>query len=171
MRKWRENMPVCSIVRPTSIWGPWFGEPYRNFFDIVLSGRYVRIGKRSSTKTYGYVENCVNQILSIAKSNDSIEYCYIGDAAPVNVDVWSMEIASLSGVKKPFKAPMVFFYFLAALGDACNFFGLRFPFSSFRLKNMTTDNVVDCSLADKLNCYPAISRLDGIRTTLCWLNI
>ena len=24
-----------TIVRPTSIWGPWFGEPYNNFFRLV----------------------------------------------------------------------------------------------------------------------------------------
>ena len=25
-----------SIIRPTSIWGPWFGEPYNKFFHIVF---------------------------------------------------------------------------------------------------------------------------------------
>lgn len=29
-----DNKPQCdwAIIRPTSIWGPWFGVPYRNFF-------------------------------------------------------------------------------------------------------------------------------------------
>ena len=33
------NEPHCDwcIIRPTSIWGPWFGVPYRNFFDMVMS--------------------------------------------------------------------------------------------------------------------------------------
>ena len=33
-----ENKPHCDwcIIRPTSIWGPWFGVPYRNFFDMVI---------------------------------------------------------------------------------------------------------------------------------------
>jgi len=26
-----------TLVRPTSIWGPWFGVPYRTFFDVVRS--------------------------------------------------------------------------------------------------------------------------------------
>ena len=28
-----------TIVRPTSIWGPWFGEPYRDFFDVIKNDR------------------------------------------------------------------------------------------------------------------------------------
>lgn len=170
VRKWKAQMPRCSIVRPTSIWGPWFGEPYRNFFDIVLAGRYIRIGKASSTKTYGYVENGVNQIISISQSpDDRVEYYYIGDAPPLNVDEWSLSIASLAGRRKPIKAPMFFFHCLARVGDVCNFVGLRFPFGSFRLKNMTTDNVVNCSPAEKANAYPVVGQQEGIKKTLSWL--
>ena len=170
IRKWKAQVPRCSIVRPTSIWGRWFGEPYRNFFDIVLAGRYIRIGNASSTKTYGYVENSVNQIISISQSpDDSVEYYYIGDAPPLNVDEWSLSIASLAGRRKPIKAPMFFFHCLARVGDVCNFVGLRFPFGSFRLRNMTTDNVVNCSLAEKSNAYPVVGQEEGIEKTLSWL--
>ncbi|WP_017734464.1 NAD(P)-dependent oxidoreductase [Pseudomonas sp. CBZ-4] len=170
VRQWMARMPKCSIVRPTSIWGAWFGEPYRNFFDMVLAGRYIRIGRASSTKTYGYVENCVNQIISIAqRPDDSVEYFYIGDAVPLNVDEWSLSIASHAGRRKPIKAPMFFFYCLAWVGDLCNFTGLRFPFSSFRLKNMTTHNVVDCAPAEKSNVYPVVGLQEGIEKTLSWL--
>ena len=31
------------IVRPTSIWGPWFDIPYRTFFDSIQHGRFFRI--------------------------------------------------------------------------------------------------------------------------------
>ena len=33
-----KNKPKCDwcIIRPTSIWGPWFGVPYRNFFDMGI---------------------------------------------------------------------------------------------------------------------------------------
>lgn len=61
------NPPKCdwAIVRPTSIWGPWFGVPYRNFFDMVKAKMYFHIGHRSCFKTYGYVENAVYQIKQI----------------------------------------------------------------------------------------------------------
>ena len=61
------NPPKCdwAILRPTSIWGPWFGVPYRNFFDMVKSKMYFHIGHRSCSKTYGYVKNAVYQIKQI----------------------------------------------------------------------------------------------------------
>jgi nucleoside-diphosphate-sugar epimerase len=58
-----------AILRPTSIWGPWFGEPYRNFFDMMISKKYFHIGDRGCTKTYGFVENAVYQIDSILFAN------------------------------------------------------------------------------------------------------
>ena len=42
-----------SIIRPTSIWGPWFGEPYDKSFHIVLNHMYFHMGKRACRKTYG----------------------------------------------------------------------------------------------------------------------
>lgn len=62
-----DNKPQCdwAIIRPTSIWGPWFGVPYRNFFDMVISRKYFHIGRKSCTKTYGYVGNAVYQIEQI----------------------------------------------------------------------------------------------------------
>ena len=65
------NKPICdwAILRPTSIWGPWFGVPYRNFFDMVKARRYFHIGHKSCTKTYGYVGNAVYQIDQILKED------------------------------------------------------------------------------------------------------
>ena len=51
-----------TIVRPTSIWGPWFGEPYRNFFRTVQKRLYLHPRGARPLKTYGYVGNTVHQI-------------------------------------------------------------------------------------------------------------
>lgn len=168
--RFRPGNTRCSIVRPTSIWGAWFSEPYKNFFDIVLAGKYIRIGQKSSTKTYGYVENAVNQILSIGFSERaSAQYYYIGDEPPINVDDWALEIAGVAGLRSPRRAPMLFFRCLALVGDIFSLVGIKFPFSSFRLKNMTTDNVIDCGVAAKINSYPAVARSVGVQRTLAWL--
>jgi nucleoside-diphosphate-sugar epimerase len=55
----KNRNPNCTwaIIRPTSIWGPWFGEPYDKFFRMVLSHRYFHLGKRACKKTYGYIDN------------------------------------------------------------------------------------------------------------------
>ena len=54
-----DNLPNCdwAIIRPTSIWGPWFSVPYRNFFEMIISKKYFHIGDEACTKTYGYVGN------------------------------------------------------------------------------------------------------------------
>lgn len=59
-----KNEPNCdwAIIRPTSIWGPWFKESYRNFFDMVMAHHYYYIRYKGCTKTYGYVGNAVYQI-------------------------------------------------------------------------------------------------------------
>ena len=67
--KERNPKYTWSIIRPTSIWGPWFGEPYNKFFHIVLSHMYFHMGKRACKKTYGYVDNAIYQIMSIVNAD------------------------------------------------------------------------------------------------------
>lgn len=160
-----------AIVRPTSIWGPGFGEPYRNFFDMVINKRYFHIGSQSCTKTYGYVENLIYQIDSIL--NAPVEKIqgnvfYLGDYEPTNIHSWANEIASEIGIK--IKTIPYSIIKLAALGgDLLKLFGVKFPMTSFRLKNMTTNNVVDLSNTKEIAPNLPISRIEGIRKTLSWL--
>ena len=57
------------IIRPTSIWGPWFGEPYDKFFHIVLKRMYFHMGEKACRKTYGYIDNVIYQIESILRAS------------------------------------------------------------------------------------------------------
>jgi hypothetical protein len=50
------------MVRPTSIWGPWFEIPYRTFFDATARGRYLHPRGRKVRKSFGYVGNTVYQL-------------------------------------------------------------------------------------------------------------
>ena len=45
-----------TIVRPTSIWGPWFGEPYNNFFRLVIMGAYFNINEKEAANKTFYVK-------------------------------------------------------------------------------------------------------------------
>jgi len=159
------------IVRPTSIWGPGFGEPYRNFFDMVINKRYFHIGKKSCTKTYGYVENLIYQIDSILNAPvDNIQgnVFYLGDYEPTNIHSWANEIANEIGIR--IKTIQYSIIKLSALGgDLLKLFGVKFPMTSFRLKNMTTNNIVDLSNTKEIAPNLPISRIEGIRKTLSWL--
>ncbi len=167
------NLPECdwAIIRPTSIWGPWFGVPYRNFFDMVMSHKYFHIGRKSCTKTYGYVGNAVYQIEQILL-NDTLDenrkVFYIGDEPPINIEEWANEIAAELGTRI-LRVPFWMLKMVAYVGDLLKFIGISFPMTSFRLKNMTTDNIIDLSYINQIAPDLPFSRKDGIRATLQWL--
>lgn len=168
-----ENMPSCdwAILRPTSIWGPWFGEPYRNFFDMVISRKYFHIGSKGCTKTYGYVGNAtyqIKQILFTETIDKNNKVFYIGDEKPTNIEEWGNEIASELGYKI-FKMPFFVIKCAALFGDVLKKVGIHFPMTSFRLKNMTTNNIIDLSATTKIAPNPPFTRHEGIINTLSWL--
>ena len=168
-----DNKPQCdwAIIRPTSIWGPWFGVPYRNFFDMVISRKYFHIGRKSCTKTYGYIGNAVYQIEQILfheTLNEDQKVFYIGDNPPTNIETWANEIAA----ELNYNIKRVPFWMLktaAYFGDLLKLFDITFPMTSFRLKNMTTDNIIDLSETYNIAPNPPYSRIDGIKATLQWL--
>lgn len=167
------NKPSCdwAIIRPTSIWGPWFGTPYRDFFDRVKSNSYFHIGHKSCTKTYGYVENAVYQIDKILFSDTTDEnnkVFYIGDNPPIFIEEWANQIASLCG-NKIIRIPYMLIYCAAIFGDILGKLHIRFPMTSFRLKNMTTDNVIDLENTYAIAPTPPVKRLDAIKRTLDWM--
>ena len=160
------------IVRPTSIWGEWFSEPYRNFFDYVLSGLFANPSKNSCNKTYGYIGNTVYQITQILfnKTQDiNGKIFYLGDNPPINISEWANEIALKGNVRMPIKLPLLFFYLMALVGDFLGLFKISFPMTKFRLKNMTTDNVYDLDTTYEIcGCVP-YSRYEGVSRTVEWI--
>jgi nucleoside-diphosphate-sugar epimerase len=168
------NRPNCdwAIIRPTSIWGEWFGEPYKNFFDMIIRRRYFHIGKKSCTKTYGYVGNAVYQIEKILfsdTSEDNNKVFYIGDIPPVNIEEWANEIANLLKYKI-LKVPYGIVYIAAIFGDVLKKIKVSFPMTTFRFQNMTTDNIIDLSKTNIIAPDLPYSRIQGIKKTLEWIN-
>lgn len=168
-----ENEPACdwAILRPTSIWGPWFAVPYRNFFDMVKRRMYFHVGHKSCTKTYGYVDNAVYQIAQVLFNNTfdrNNKVFYIGDNPAINIEEWASQIATELGFKIP-RVPYWLLKIVGWMGDLLLKVGIHFPMSSFRLKNMTTDNVINLDNTYSIAPCPPIDRVTGIRKTLKWM--
>lgn len=168
-----KNMPVCDwcIIRPTSIWGPWFGIPYRNFFDMVLKHIYFHIGKSKCFKTYGYIGNSVYQIEKLLFSDTSDinnKVFYIGDMPAYEINEWADEIAESCGFKV-YRMPKWVFLCLAKFGDLLKIFHIHFPMTSFRLSNMTNDAVIDLSNIKDIVPELPYTRKEGIALTLEWM--
>lgn len=165
--------PHCdwAIIRPTSIWGPWFKEPYRNFYDMVLKHRYFHIGHKGCTKTYGYIGNAVyqiEQILTQDTSDRDNKVFYIGDTPATNIEEWANEIAHEIGIRI-IRMPLWVLRIAAWVGDVLKMMGIDFPMTSFRLKNMTTNNIIDLSNTYKIAPDNPYSRIDGVRETIQWI--
>ena len=168
-----ENQPHCDwcIIRPTSIWGPWFGVPYRNFFDMVLKRMYFHIGNIKCHKTYGYVGNAVYQIESLLFAetpDENNKVFYIGDEPAYEINEWADEIAGELGFKVP-TMPVWFVKALAKFGDFLGKFGIHFPMQSFRYGNMTHDGINDMSNTFEIAPEMPYTRLKGTKITLMWL--
>lgn len=167
------NKPHCdwAIIRPTSIWGPWFEAPYRNFFNMVISHRYFHVGNKGCTKTYGYIGNAVYQIEQVL-FNETLEeehkVFYIGDEPPTNIEEWGNEIANELNYKI-IRMPYMVLKCAALCGDLLKKLGIYFPMTSFRLKNMTTNNIIDLTEISRLAPNPPYTRIEGVKQTLNWL--
>lgn len=160
-----------SIIRPTSIWGPWFGEPYDKFFRIVMNRMYFHMGERACKKTYGYIDNAIYQIFSILNAPEervNKRVFYLGDYEGYDITEWSNEIAKECGFKIP-HIPYFCFVLAGWFGDFLKLFGIHFPMTSFRLHNMTTDNVHNLSLIQELAPDIPVSRIEGTKRTLKWI--
>ncbi len=159
------------ITRPTSIWGPWFGEPYDQFFKIVLSRRYFHFSERACTKTFGYVDNTMNQMAALLEAGaDRIQgkTFYLGDSPAYDISEWADEIARACGYGIR-TLPFIAFQLAAKLGDALAVLGVSFPMTSFRLKNMLTNNVHNLEPIEQIAGAPKVTRREGISCTLTWL--
>ncbi len=159
------------IVRPTSIWGPYFGEPYKSFFEHILRGSYFHIGSSVCNKTYGYVGNSVNQIEALLTSETKQlenRVYYLGDSPSYVVRDWAEEIAGLSG-RRIVELPKFVVRAAAYLGDLLALVGISFPMTSFRFWNMTQDGVNDLAEIEKLVGLMPHTRIEGTRHTLDWL--
>lgn len=160
-----------TIIRPTSIWGPYFDEPYNLFFKIVLSRKYFHMGSKACRKTYGYIDNFIYQLESIiASDRDQTDkkIFYLGDYEPYNITSWADEIAGTKNIKIH-NIPYSVFVMTAFFGDCLKLIRIKFPMTSFRLKNMTTDNFFDLSDIRKLAPHLPVSRNLGTKKTVNWM--
>jgi len=169
----RSNLPNCDwlILRPTSIWGPWFGAPYKNFFELILNRKYFHIGGKSCNKTFGYVENTtyqIGQLLFHDTKNQERKVYYLGDYLSMNIELWANEIGDAAVVKIR-RLPFFAVKMAALFGDLLGSFDIDFPMTSFRLKNMTSNNVFDLSNLQKLAPDLPVNQRLGIKRTLEWI--
>lgn len=161
------------IVRPTSIWGPWFGEPYRDFFESIEKGRYFHASPRSSSRSFGFVLNTVLQLervgFDVTGQVDGHVY-YLADYEPLTVRQWAEIINSKLGGQRIRSIPLPALRVAASIGDVLRSAGMRNPpLTSQRLRNLLTDAVYDVSPLRSICGAMPYSLEEGVQLTVDWL--
>jgi GlcNAc-P-P-Und epimerase len=163
---------LWTILRPTSIWGPFFEVPYRNFFEAIKRGVYLHPRGGPILKSMGYVGNTTVQLARVA-SLDGPEVIgrtfHVADYEPTEVGRWADLIATAYG-RSVRRVPRSLLRAVAAAGDLLGALGVQDPpLTSFRYHNLVAQMVYP--LVDlKAHCGPnQVTLEEGVSTTVAWL--
>jgi len=161
------------IVRPTSIWGPWFDVPYKTFFLQVAAGRYMHPGSGSILKSFGFVGNTVYEIQRLLDAPAELIHgrtLYLADYPSIDVAVMASVIQRESGAAPIRTVPVGLLRPAARLGDFLKLLGRRNPpLTTFRLNNLLTPMVHDLTYLQSVAGELPYSMEEGVRITVSWL--
>lgn len=160
------------ITRPTTIWGAGMSKHYQRFLRMVEEGKYVHIGSSPVKKSMGYVGNIAAQyerLLTVKSSKMHQKVLYVTDYEPEILREWVEGFAKILGGKKIRTIPLVFASVCGRIGDTIKAMGWRkFPFTSFRVKNLTESEVVDASETEAICGESPYSREEALEATTKW---
>ena len=160
------------ITRPTTIWGPGMNAHYQRFMQMIRQGRYVHVGRRPLLKTYGYVGNVAYEYDKLTEApahSIAGKTFYVADYEPLDLRLWADALQAAFGAAPIRTIPRPVARALAIAGDVINAAGVkRFPFNSFRLRNILTEYQFDMSELRSV-CGPLpFSFEDGVARTAGW---
>jgi len=166
------NMEVpWDIVRPTSIWGPWFTDGYFRFFKLVSMRLFFNLSGPEIIKPTCYVGNACHMIKKIMISEKKKQVYYLADYPQSSVQEWANSIHRAYGYSgEVLKVPLLFLRMLARFGDLCKVMSIPFPLFSSRLKNMLVSQEYPTENTEQVVGSLPFSRQSGVNETVRWLN-
>lgn len=145
------------LVRPTTVWGPRMGWHYKRMLYLIRKGRYFHCGVQKLRKSYSYVRNIAWQyvrLLQVPEEQIHRRTLYLADYEPLSLRDYADELARVMGAPPIKTLPLPLVRPLAKCGDFLNSLGWhRFPFNSFRLRNICTEYIFDLSPTKEI-CGP-----------------
>lgn len=161
---------VWTIIRPTTIWGPW-SLRYRDvLFKVLKSGLYFHPSKKRVIRSYGYVNNVIyqiHQILTIEKEKVDKKIFYVGDQ-PFNLKDW-VDLVSLNLTGKKVRViPTSVVKTISVFGDVMAMFRIRFPITTRRFKSMVSDYITPVDDAIRVLGLPPYTVEAGVEETCQW---
>ncbi|MBK8341747.1 MAG: NAD(P)-dependent oxidoreductase [Flavobacteriales bacterium] len=161
---------VWTIIRPTTIWGP-YSLRYRDvMFKVMRKGLYFHPSRRKVVRSYGYVGNVVWQIDRILRAPMGTvngKVFYVGDP-PLDLKDWVECVSKRTHQEAVRYIPTWFVASLAAVGDVFKAVGLPFPITSGRFRSMTSDYITPMDRTIAALGEAPYSMEEGVRHMVRW---
>jgi nucleoside-diphosphate-sugar epimerase len=159
------------IVRPTSLWGPWFGIPYRTFFDTIEKKLYFHPKDKKVYKKFGFVFNSVHILNVILRENSlNTKTVYLSDFKDLEVKAWADLISNHFHNQNVKQIPFFILKTLSIFGDGLKLVGLKNPpLTTFRLNNLITQMPFDTNEVENIVKQLPFNLKEATEITYKWL--
>ncbi len=153
--------------------GPGMSPHYQRFLRMVKDGKYFHIGAGKVKKHMGFVGNAAAQYERLlgAPMRHQVhrKVFYITDYEPEIVSEWAEAFSRSFGAKKIHTLPKPIASLGGRVGDVIKkLVRPKFPFTSFRVKNLTTDDVCDPHLTEEVCGELPFTMEQGVEITRDW---
>jgi nucleoside-diphosphate-sugar epimerase len=169
---WASSLSITwTIIRPTNIWGPWHLRYPFEFWKMLAEKKYLHPGHSKVIRSYGYVGNVTNQILTILEKPDELVHkkvYYVGDR-PIDLYDWVNGFSLKQTGKKVKVVPRFIVLLLAIIGEVFLLLKLRFPITLSRYRSMTTNNPANMERTFAELGEARYSLAEGIDETVTWM--
>ncbi len=161
------------IVRPTSIWGPWFDIPYKNFFLSIYRKQYFHPSSMRIKKSFGFVGNTVHQLGVLGSANCVAAHSqtmYLADYDAIDVEEMANMISAEFCNGPIVNFPMLVLKSCALIGDFLKRVGWKNPpLTTFRLNNLITSMEYDLEPLRAIAGPLPYTTYQGVEVTCKWL--
>lgn len=162
-----------TIIRPTSIWGPWFDVPYKSFFNAIARNLYLHPRGLTTLKQWGYIGNCVFQIHKIINAPQELIHkktFYLADYIPLILRDFADAVQKKVEAKPIKTIPANLMKTTARIGDICKKLGWKNPpLTTLRYHNIVTNEIQDLTPLEAIASPLPFSIDNGIDVTVNWL--
>jgi nucleoside-diphosphate-sugar epimerase len=162
-----------TIVRPTSVWGPWFDAPFRDLFRRIARGSYFHPAGHAVWKQWSFVGNTVFQIGKVVdapRTKIDRKTFYLAEYEAVELYAFVDKVREALGARPIRKIPARALLAAALAGDIARKLGWQDPpLSSSRYRNIVQDETQDTEPIRDIAGPLPFSVGDGITLTVDWL--
>ena len=174
VRRQDKDCKPWMIVRPTSIWGPWFSHPYSGFFNAVRRGAYLHPRGVRASKSYGFVGNITYQLVKFMELDPKLLHeraLFLADYEPLEVYDWANRIRAMEGKSKVPEVPYRMMRLMAKAGDLIEscLNDVVAPLSTRRLNNLIENVQFDMSETKELIGDLPFSMDESVLSTIKWI--